>query len=99
MRTSVFGAVGLLCFGALLLGTWGGRELVVAVVGLGPALTVLMLVAVRVAPVPDEVGVADELGLVADREELWERLDPPHPVMSSAVRRAAQTSCRGIGAL
>ena len=36
------GAVGLLCLGALFLGTSGGRELVVAVVVVGPALTVLV---------------------------------------------------------
>jgi len=46
MRTLVLGAVGLLCLGALCLGTSGGRELVVAVVVVGPTLTVAVAVVV-----------------------------------------------------
>ncbi len=85
IRTFVLGAVGLLCRGARFLGTSGGRELVVAVVVLGPALTVLVVVAGGAGAV--------ELG------ELEEWLEPPQAAMSSATRRAMHAGRRGIGAL
>jgi hypothetical protein len=92
MRTSVFGAVGLLCFGALFLGTSGGRELVVAVVVVGPALTVLVAVAA------DEVAAVD-VALVVELAELEEWPEPPQAAMSSEASTAAQNACRDIGAL
>lgn len=103
MRTSVFGAVGLLRLGALFLGTSGGRELVVAVVVVGPALTVLVAVLVAVAVgVADVVAAAVELlGLAEPVElvELGEWLEPPHAASTSEASAAAQSACRGIGAL
>jgi hypothetical protein len=98
----VFGAVGLLCFGALFLGTSGGRELVVAVVVVGPALTVLVavfeLVAVfaLVVVVVFVAGPAEEVGLLDELEE-WP--EPPQAAMSNEASTAAQSARRGIGAL
>jgi hypothetical protein len=92
MRTFVFGAVALLCLGALFFGTSGGRELVVAVVVVGPALTV----PVPVADVGADVRVA--LGL-AELVELEEWLDPPQAARTSEAITAAQSARRGIGAL
>jgi hypothetical protein len=99
MRTFVFGAVGLLCLGALFFGTSGGRELVVAVV-VGPALTVLVAVVVvgaltvLVAVVTDEV-----VALVVGRVELEECPEPPQAAISSVASMAAQSARRVIGAL
>jgi hypothetical protein len=97
MRTLVFGAVGLLCLGALFFGTSGGRELVVAVVVVGPALTVPVVVAGadEAAAVLELLGLV-ELVLLADVAE-W--LEPPQAAMTSEASTAAQSACRGIGAL
>ena len=101
MRTLVLGAVGLLCLDALFLGTSGGRELVVAVVVLGPALTVpVEVLCAVVAAVVELVGVLGVLLAV----ELLEWLEPPQPAISrAAISRAAitvaQSGRRSIGAL
>jgi hypothetical protein len=92
MRTFVFGAVALLCLGALFFGTSGGRELVVAVVVVGPALTVPVPVAVLVAAVLVALGLAELV-------ELEEWLDPPQAARTSETITAAQSARRGIGAL
>jgi hypothetical protein len=94
MRTLVFGAVGLLCLGALFFGTSGGRELVVAVVVVGPALTV----PVPVAAADVVAAVVVVLGL-AELVELEEWLDPPQAARASEAITAAQSARRGIGAL
>jgi hypothetical protein len=102
IRTLVFGAVGLLCFGALFLGTSGGRELVVAVVvvgPVGPALTVLVAVFALVTVFALVAVVAAEVGLLVELEELEEWPEPPQAVMSSEASTAAQSARRGIGAL
>jgi len=96
MRTLVFGAVGLLCLSALFFGTSGGRELVVAVVVVGPALTVPVAVAVAGA---DVVAVVLELLGLAELLELEDWLEPPQAAMASDVSTAAQSARRGIGAL
>ena len=97
MRTFVFGAVALLCLGALFFGTSGGRELVVAVVVVGPALTVPVPVADVVAG-DAAVAVLVALGL-AELVELDEWLDPPQAVRTNEAITAAQSARRGIGAL
>src|SRR5664279_3602920 len=91
-RTSVLGAVGLLCFGALFLGTSGGRVLVVAVVVLvvavvvlGPALTVLATVEV--------------VALVVELAALEEWPEPPQAAIESEASTAVHSARRGIGAL
>jgi hypothetical protein len=94
MRTLVFGAVGLLCLGALFFGTSGGRELVVAVVVVGPALTVPVAVAGA-----DEAAAVLELLELVELVELAEWLEPPQAAMISATSTAAQSAYRGIGAL
>lgn len=100
MRTLVLGAVGLLCLGALFLGTSGGRELVVAVVVLGPALTVPVDVpCVVVAAVVELVGVLAVLLAVLLAVELLEWLEPPQPASSAAASTVAQSGRRSIGAL
>lgn len=100
IRTLVSGAVGLLCLGALFLGTSGGRLLVVAVVVLGPALTVAVdvLWAVVAAAVALPV-VPLAVVLSAELVELAEWLDPPHAAISSEASRVAQSRRRAIGAL
>jgi hypothetical protein len=95
MRTLVFGAVGLLCLGALFFGTSGGRELVVAVVVVGPALTVFVAVLASVAVFVLVAVLADEVGLL----ELEEWPEPPQAAMSNEASTAAQSARRGIGAL
>lgn len=81
----MLGAVGLLCFGTLFLGTSGGRVLVVAVVVLGPALTVLATV---------------ELGaLVVELAALEEWPEPPQAAIGSEASTAVHSARRGIGAL
>jgi hypothetical protein len=77
----------------LFFGTSGGRELVVAVVVVGPALTVP--VADGAAAVLELLGLV-EVVLPADVEE-W--LEPPQAAMTSATSTAAQSACRGIEAL
>jgi hypothetical protein len=111
MRTLVFGAVGLLCFGALLFGTSGGRELVVAVVVVGPRLTVLVAVVGLVAGLVLAavfvlvagfalVGVVgEEAALLAELDELEEGPAPPQAAISNEASAVAQSACRGIGAL
>ena len=99
IRTSVFGAVGLLCFSALPFGTSGGRELVAAVVVLGPALTVLVAVFALVVVFVLVAVVADEVELLVELDELEECPEPPQAAMSSEASTAAQSACRGIGAL
>ncbi|MGI8714122.1 MAG: hypothetical protein ACR2NR_13280 [Solirubrobacteraceae bacterium] len=93
MRTLVFGAVGLLCLGARFRGTSGGRELVVAVVVLRPALTVL--VEVRCDVVTAMVELVDGRGLVV----LLEWPAPPQPAISRAASPVAHSGRRDIGAL
>jgi hypothetical protein len=93
MRTLVSGAVGLLCLGALFLGTSGGRALVVAVVVLGPALTVPVDVLCAVCAA--EVELVGALLVV----ELLEWAEPPQPAISRAASTAAQSGRRSIGAL
>jgi hypothetical protein len=69
---------------------------VVAVVVVGPALTVL----VAVAAADEAVAVLELLGLVELVEvELAEWLEPPQAAMTSEASTAAQSACRGIGAL
>jgi hypothetical protein len=92
MRTFVFGAVALLCLGALFFGTSGGRELVVAVVVVGPALTVPV-------PVADVVAAALVALELAELVELDEWLDPPQAARTSEAITAAQSARRVIGAL
>jgi hypothetical protein len=86
----------LLCLGALFFGTSGGRELVVAVVVVGPALTVPVPVAVAGA---DVVAAVLELLRFAELVELEEWLEPPQAAMTNEVSTAAQNARRGIGAL
>jgi hypothetical protein len=100
MRTFVFGAVALLCLGALFFGTSGGRELVVAVVVVGPALTVPVPGPVAVdVDVADVVAAALVLLGLAELVELEDLLDPPQAARTNEAITAAQSARRGIGAL
>jgi hypothetical protein len=75
------------------LGTSGGRELVVAVVVLGPALTVPAVV------VAGDDADAVEVALVVVLAELLEWLEPPQAGTNSVISTTVQRVRRRIGAL
>ena len=62
----------------------------VAVVVVGPALTVLVAVVAV---------VAEAVALVVELAELEESLEPPQAAITKAASTAAQSARRGIGAL